>query len=629
MRTLVGDVETYSNFWCVTFWEPETDRVATFRLTPGGPPLDVERLRRLMTNSRIITFNGINYDVPMIFLAISGADNAKLKRASDYIITEQVKPWIFEREYKLRFPRLDHIDIIDVAPGMVSLKLYGGRLHAPKLQDLPYEPDAVLTPEQIEEVVAYNINDLRTTWLLYQALLKQIELRERMRDEAGIDLRSKKDAQVAAAVLKHQIEKIDGRPPEKSIIRPGTKFRYDPPAYLTFKTPEMQAVMQDICGAEFEVLANGKTLLPRALEGRDVRIGDGVFRMGIGGLHSQESGISHYSDDETLLIDRDVESYYPNLMLTLELAPRHLGKSFLMAFGGILKTRLHAKHNGNKVVADSLKIVVNSTFGMTGSKYSFLYDPKVMIQVTVTGQLALLRLIESAHLAGINVISANTDGIVVKISPDQLGTWNAIIAQWEIDTKLKTEETRYDRLFSRDVNNYIAIKTDGGVKTKGAYGDTGPQKNPSNEICVKAVLEHLTKGVPLEQTIFGCDDIRQFVSARTVQGGSYFESGGESHYLGKVVRWYLAEGSDGLIRTKKLDPRTGNWKTVAKTTGCRPLMDLPDALPDDLDYDRYIAEAKEILMELGAVDRPPPPPKVTVRGRRQALKWLIVAAISD
>lgn len=619
MRKLPFDVECYPNFWCCSFFDADTGRWVTLRLTPGGPPLDTERLKRLMLRNQVISFNGLNYDVCMVYAAIAGLNNAKLKRLSDELIVGGLRPWQFEKQYNIRIPKIDHVDIIDVAPGMVSLKLYGARLHTKKLQDLPYEPDTVLTPEQMDNVATYNLNDLRVTWELYESLAEDIKLREDLREMAGVDLRSKKGAQVAAEVLKYQITKRQGHAPEKSLFRPGTAFRYDPPAYLKYETPQMRALLDEIRATEFELSDKGKVVLPKTLEGRIVTLSGCACRMGIGGLHSTESAAGHVSDEDGSLVDRDFDSYYPNLMLALKLAPRHIGQVFLDVFGDIVRDRMAAKARANdkglpdrirkasKKLADRLKLLVNSTFGLTGSIYSYLFDPKVMIQVTLTGQLMLLWLAEQAEILGIPVVSANTDGIVVKVTEDRKHEWDAVIKRCETMIGLTTEETRYDALYSRDVNSYLAVKPDGSVKTKGAFAPTGPQKNPTFEICVTAVTDFITKGIPVEDTIYGCTDIRQFVSVRTVQGGALFKN---EEYLGKVVRWYIAEDSDGFIRTKKTHAKTGNWTTVAKTQGCYPLMDLPDEFPDDVDHRWYIREAREILMDIGFDHRPPPPPKM-------------------
>ena len=612
-NVLMMDIETYQNFFCISFYCPRRDIVKSFYLTPDSGELPYDRIYAIMKKNTIVTFNGANYDIPMLYYALTGANNQQLMDASNYIITKRVMPWIFAREKGFRIPDIDHIDIIEVAPGMVGLKLYGARAMCPKLQELPYPVGATLTEEQMQNILAYNVNDLHVTYALYLSLIEQIRLREQMQPMAGVDqwgrkvdLRSKKDAQIASAVLRYQMEQRDGVAPQKPTdITPGMRFKYDAPDMLVYETPEMQQVLADVLASDFEVPPEGKKLmLPKALEGRDVRIGGGVYRMGIGGLHSQEESVAHIADEETMIVDRDFESFYPNMMLNFRWCPRHLGDSFFDVFSGIVATRLKAKANKEMVVANSLKIVVNSSFGLTGSKYSFLYDPKVMIQVTLTGQLILLYMIERAHLAGIRVVSANTDGVVVKIHPDQYETWNAIIAEVEEKTRIKTEETRYSALYSRDVNNYIAVKTDGKVKLKGAYSQTGVQKNPMFEICNKAVVEYITNGTPLEDTISACEDIRQFVGVRTVKGGAIYRDDGD--YLGKVVRWYFAEGSDGFIRTVDTDDRTGNWKTVAKTSGCKPLMDLPEGFPDDVDIDRYVQEAREILMDINCVRRPDP-----------------------
>jgi DNA polymerase elongation subunit (family B) len=143
----------------------------------------------------------------------------------------------------------------------------------------------------------------------------------------------------------------------------------------------------------------------------------------------------------------------------------------LDVFEVIVDRRLEAKHSGDKKTADSLKITINGTFGKLGSKYSTMYAPNLLIQVTVGGQLNLLMLIEMLELHGITVVSANTDGIVSLVEKHQEETFLNIITGWEHLTKLKTEETEYKALFSRDVNNYIAVKHDNSCKLKGTYSN--------------------------------------------------------------------------------------------------------------------------------------------------------------
>lgn len=292
---------------------------------------------------------------------------------------------------------------------------------------------------------------------------------------------------------------------------------------------------------------------------------------------------------QRLIIDRDCASYYPNIILNLKLYPQHLGTYFLDVYQSIVERRLKAKKDGNKVVADSLKICVNGSFGKLSSKYSALYSPDLLIQVTLTGQLALLMLIEMIELEGIPVISANTDGIIIHPLVTEYEKLNEIIAKWESITNFETEECRYKAVYSRDINNYIAIKEDGSCKAKGAYSTPGLQKNPNSLICIEAVKALLTKNISIEQTIKECKDITKFVSVIKVTGGG--EKDGV--YLGKTVRHYYAKGVQGCIN------RVVNGNKVPNTDGARPCQDLPRSFPADVNFEKYIEEANKILVEVG------------------------------
>lgn len=598
---VVLDTETYPNYFLCAFKSLKTGKVVQFE-RGDGLSFDPERLARIMKKHLTVGFNSLNYDLVMIYAALAGYSNKALKKLSDRIILKNARRWDIEREYGFRIPKgLDHIDLIEVAPGKASLKVYGGRLHAPKMWSLPVSPDAVLTHEQIAEIRLYNINDLDTTALLYTALRKQLELRTTMSAEYGEDLRSKSDAQIAEAVIKSQVSKILR---VEKLTRPeiaaGTIYKYRVPPYIQYQTKQLRDMLEEVRRADFMVSDTGKIVMPEALESARIKLGFSIYRMGIGGLHSSEKTVTHIENSDYVLRDNDVESYYPNLILTLGLAPKHLGRAFLDVYRGIVHRRIDAKHAGNKTDADSLKIVVNGSFGKLGSKWSVLYSPDLMIQVTVTGQLALLLLIERIELAGIRVVSANTDGIVSMPRREQESTLNAIVAQWEKDTGLKMEQTEYSGTYSRDVNNYYAFKTDGSIKSKGAYASPFLGKkyepdlklSPHADICSIAAAEYLSKGVPIEETVVKCRDIRQFVVIRTVNGGAV-KDGVE---LGKAVRWYYGTSTESPIAYVK------NGNKVPKSEGAVPCLDMPETFPSDVNYSWYISEARKIITEVGALE---------------------------
>lgn len=242
--------------------------------------------------------------------------------------------------------------------------------------------------------------------------------------------------------------------------------------------------------------------------------------------------------------------------------------------------------------ANSLKILNNGTFGKLGSKWSLFYAPSELIQVTVTGQLALLMLIERLELSGIRVMSANTDGIVCCYTPAQEWLYKSIIHWWEQLTGFTMEFTDYTLVAARDVNSYVAITTDGKVKLKGAFAppDPGPSgwPNPTTQVCVDAVVAYLKAGTPLATTILACRDVRQFIAVRTVKGGGMWRD----EYLGRVVRWYYS--NDGDVITYK-----SNGNHVPDTAGARPMMRLTETVPEDIDYAWYIDHAEKLLTSAG------------------------------
>lgn len=537
---LITDVECYRNYFLVVFRNIVTGKIAYVE-GRDDLPLDTKKLKWLLESFTIVTFNGINYDIPMCEMAVGGLSLAKLKEMSDKIIKEELRGSDVRRSIKCKALKVDHIDLIEVAPLLASLKTYAGRQHAHKMQDLPFHPDTILTPEQIAITRWYCVNDTANTALLRETLKEQVELRYTLSNEYRIDLRSKSDAQIAEAVMAAELKRRTGVKPEKPSIEVGTTYRYNPPHFLQFRSPLLNWALQTVRNARFVVDYTGSIAMPEEVKALQLDINGSVYRMGIGGLHSSESTVAHYTDKDYVLIDKDVTSFYPFIILGQGLYPPHLGPVFLQVYRSIVDRRLAAKAAGNKPVAESLKIVINGSFGKFGNKYSILYAPHFLIQTTITGQLAILMLIERLEYAGIHVVSANTDGIVIKCPRQLLPLMNEIVAGWGRDTTYQTEETRYLALYSRDVNNYIAVKQKfdresktwleqpDGTKCKGAYANPWASndnpamrlhKNPTTTICVEAVEAFLTKGVPIEHTIMSARDIRKFVTVRSVKGGA-------------------------------------------------------------------------------------------------------------
>lgn len=598
------DVELYPNFFFVGFLHEATNSYFYVEMSPAtGGVLDREKLRFIMWRFCLTGFNTKLYDLPIIEAALKGASLTQLKELSDRIIIHDEKIYGSGATF-------NEIDLIEVAPLGGSLKLYAARLHTERIQELPIPAHTVLTADQAAVVRDYNFNDLDCTKDLKHELEPHLELRRQLGHKYEKDFRSLSDAQIAERIITIEIETVLGRKVKKPGYESaqGLVFKYEAPSYVCFQTEQLKTMLADICNASIAVDINGYARCPPEIEGRQITIAGRTYAIGLGGLHSQEKSQAIVRTATTKIKDIDVTGYYPNLILRNKFASKHLGEVELAALQNMVDTRTAAKRAGDDVTASGLKIGCNGEFGKKSDPYSIVYDPNAMVLTTLTGQLSLLMLIEHLTLLGFQVVSANTDGVVTIVPNDREEEFGNIIKMWEAHTSLETEETQYAALYSRDVNNYIAVKykfdkekkvwTDqiDGCKCKGIYSDKGSalnsplSKNPEMQICSDAVQAFLTKHVPIDRTIYDCNDMRKFVSVRNVKGGAH-KSG---VYLGKVVRWYYAKGETGEINYVL----SGN--KVPKSQGARPLMEMPPGfVPDDLDRNFYEKEALEMLYDIG------------------------------
>lgn len=571
------DLECYRDYFLASF-KREDGAIKHFELFDGHL-LDVKGIRSILSKGTIITFNGWHYDMPVLQLALNGADNSQLKRLTDQIILGGVNTWGMDR------PECNHIDIKEPSPGvMTGLKTYGGRLNSKKLQDLPISPDESISPNQRELLRNYCVNDLDTTIDLHLSIIKQVTLREDLSAKYEVDLRSKSDAQIAEAVFKKYLsnEGIEVKKRQTEVL----PFKYRVPDWLSFESNEFNSVLDIVKTSVFTVSDAGKPIMPKELN-RAIEYNGAKYKFGIGGLHSQEKKQVIEPNPDQLFGEFDVASMYPSIIIEQGLYPLHIGPKFLDVYSSIKDERLIAKRTGDKVKNETYKIALNGSYGKFGSVYSFLYSPELLIQTTITGQLSLLMLIEKMTKAGGRVVSANTDGVNVIYDKSIYDDIHSVQFDWELTTGYELEYTPYLATYSRDVNNYIAIK-DNGIKGKGAYAVGGLMKNPTNNVCVDSVISYLSDDSDIENHILNESDVTKFLTVRKVTGGAVFRG----EYLGGVIRFY--HSTDGEVITYK---KNGN--KVPKSDGCTPLMNLPDEMPDNIDHQWYVNEAKSILKDLG------------------------------
>ena len=302
-----------------------------------------------------------------------------------------------------------------------------------------------------------------------------------------------------------------------------------------------------------------------------------------------------------VLIHVDVESYYPALMIVYGLLSRSVTKPEL--FKEIRDMRLSLKKAGKKKEQAPYKIIINAMFGVSGDKYSDAYDPRRNHEVCINGQLLLLDLIEKLD-GHCEIIQSNTDGIILQIgeSQEEFDIIDDICFEWEKRTGMKLAFDIIDEMWQGDVNNYVFRFEDGKIERKGAYVKEQSAIDYDLPIVNRAIVERITNGTPVEQTINECDELVQFQKIYKVAGGySYAMHNGvrleeKTHRVFASLDW-----RDGALFKAK------NGKNPELFTGCPSSCFIDNSNIDGktcsgkVDKKWYINLAKKRLREKFAI----------------------------
>jgi len=625
MKKFIYDIELDKSHFGVGFMNIKNKKVKQFNLHKDG---QLEKLKKYLKKHQplLIGFNSLNFDDMLLHFALKGKSIAQLYDICMSIIDEG------KRRYQFENINIQSIDLMEVAPSQAGLKLYGSRLMAKKLQDMPedYNNDDV----DWDGIMQYNVNDLELTLLLYKELEDALKLRRDLAKEydlSVIDVLSKSDAQIAEYVFKNLLE-------YKKPIRV-SEVSYEAPAY-TMVDPNSVTyeVATKFNGTTFKInQGNGSPITPDWIKANDKVTIDGVdYTIGLGGLHSNEKSVAIKPQKGYVLANADISSMYPSLIINSGLYPTNFGEKWREVYTKFRDERLKLKPDPKqKKRVAMLKIFLNGTYGKLGSVYSVLYAPHLLLNTTLTGQLTLLQIIEElGKLNDVKVVSANTDGLEYVCKKQDFEKCKKLIDDLGKKANLIWEHATYKALYSRDVNSYIAIY-DGYAKRKGFFAKPNLSKNVEYPIVLDAIEQFLLNGTDPKETINNCKDIAMFCSARKVTGGAFWDDKDYSNteeynqyiidvqtkgrkqnkalekrnlehqkklmlndenvkecYLGKVVRWYYAKGGKPIYYVK-----SGN--KVPKTDGCKPMMELSDTIPNDLDYEYYYSLVELHLSDVG------------------------------
>lgn len=442
--------------------------------------------------------------------------------------------------------------------------------------------------EYLNEMADYNDNDVYIVAELIRMNQEEVLLRYRISEEYKVDVYSASRSTIADKVIVKLYSKFTGLHPKAFIdtktIRRKILVSEILSDKIAFSTPELNDILSDI-----------RSLTLKGEKGefdREFTFMGTSYTIATGGLHSNEIPAVYVENSDSIIVDRDVASYYPNMIRSLKVCQKHLiPKAWFRIADTIVDERLEHKHlakdksldvmerDKHATAAACLKIVANAgIFGKMGSEKSFLCDKKAMYQVTINGQLFLLMLIEKLELAGIHVISANTDGIVTIVPRELEQTADDICHWWEKHLGLELEFTYYTKYVTEGVNSYLTVKRGGSSKFKGRMNPKifleDLSKGYNSPIVAKCVTEYFINGTPVMETLRNAKSILDFCRTQNVNHKYRLEF---THVVdGKIrtdvvqrnTRFYISSTGGTLMKVESMGWNEHNEEQVKKSSLC-------------------------------------------------------------
>jgi len=479
--------------------------------------------------------------------------------------------------YKLSIKQIDlfKLNHWDNRAKMSSLKWIQYSMDWYNVEEMPHHHnDPVKTKEELDSVVSYCINDVLSTKEILHYSKEQIQLRQTLTNEYGIDLYSASEPRISKELFLHfltnklEMEKADIknlRTHRNNIIIGDCIL-----PYIKFKTPVFQELLEYF---QNKVITSTKDGFKYSINYKGVKTD-----YGLGGIHGSINAGVYSARPGWTIMTSDVTSFYPNLAIRNGFHPKHLPKKeFCELYEWFFEERKKIPKTDPKNYV--YKIILNSTYGLTGDENSFLYDPQMTMQITVNGQLLLTLLYEMLTIAIPDAVPLmqNTDGLEMIIPNDKIETYMKVCHEWEQLTQLQLEHDEYSKMIIRDVNNYIAIYKNGKVKSKGAFEweDLDKKKvavfhkNKSFLVIPKAIYAYFVNGIKPEDYLEQNKNIVDYCAGIKIKGNWYHE---ERKVVNqeliitkqqKIVRYFVSNSGSKLIKCnpdgREIQIEAGQW----------------------------------------------------------------------
>lgn len=607
----VFDIETYPNVFTLAAEHADAPIRWSFEISDfRNDSRDIIAFLQFLkeTNARLVGFNNLGFDYPVVhtLIRMGHSDARTLYNKAMAIIGGQDgdEKWMHQVKPADRFVeqldlfKIHHFDNKARATGLKALEF---NMRSDNIEDLPFPVGTVLNREQIKVLKEYNAHDVSETKRFYHHTKDMIAFREEMtRKYPGKDWLNFNDTKIGKEYFTLKLEEAgitcydfgpSGRTPRQT-KRPMIHLKDAILPWIKFERHGFNRVMDWLKDQTITETKGVFTDLTTTVDGF-------TFVFGLGGIHGSVESEIVESNDEYVIVDLDVSSYYPNLAIANGFYPAHLGKDFCAIYKHLYEQR--KSYPKKSAESAMLKLALNGVYGDSNNQFSVFYDPLYTMTITLNGQLLLCLLAEGLmHIEGLRLIQVNTDGLTVRVPRSQKMLVDLARAAWQTRTGLNLEEAIYKSMMIRDVNNYVAVYEDGSTKRKGAYEwDVDWYQNAGGLVIPKVAEKVLVEGAPIRETVENWPDIMDFMLRVKVPRSSHLQWGDDK--IQNTSRYYIAKGGKPLKKwMPPLARKPNEWRCIGVESGwgVQVCNDIKDAGKLPIDHDYYIREIEKLTLAL-------------------------------
>ena len=610
----VYDIEVFPNVFSCTGYDTESKEV--YQLEISQRKNDLQAIFDLFGNDKYLFcgYNNLHYDDVIIKLLLKyksklltfASGYLKICRGifkySQTIIRGNEMPSNYkELKYAKYFKSFDLLTMLFSEKLRVGLKEMQVTMQYSNVQEYEGDFDAFLPENQIDNMLKYNLNDVLSTTELLERCKADIDLRLDIEKEYNVDVLSMDGVTIGTEILKLKyLQKTNKRWWQiKDLRSPCDTVNLEDVIFdvVKFRSQYLQDVLTEI--------KSQKNISPgRKGYEKHFLLGNLEISVGVGGIHSKNNPEVIIPKDDELLLDSDVNSLYPSLIINYNIVPPHLGKEFLDIYSQIRDERLYAKRNKLKTKNLTLKLALNGASGNYQNEHSWLYSPEAVMKIRMNGQLMLIMLAERLMEIGARIIQVNTDGVLYLIKKD--APYQQVLSEWEQDVNLTLETEDFEAFYQYAVNDYLGVlrgyqetKDKSLLKKKGLFIDEvilGKGMQPM--IIPKALNAYFADKVPIEQTIRQSKDINDFITYQKVGKQFYVERAGEK--ISRINRYYCSTNGYYLYKHRNGEDIKSNGEHMMKDSGVKIVNDLTQLreFPYDINYKYYITRARKIAFPM-------------------------------